>query len=350
MILAVTVTLLIKRLPELRSDHRLESVISRESSFLFNNLFLVGIMFAVLWGTMFPIISEAVRGVKISVAAPFFNQVNVPLGLGLLLLSGICPLIAWRKASTRNLRRNFLYPLTLSGVVTAVLYAQGVRHIVALISFSICLFVFGTILLEFYRGVRARKATSGGTVAQAFVALIRRNRRRYGGYIVHFGVVLLFVGITGSSAYQLEKNLVLRPGEQAQVGPFTLQLRELIRQVEPTHEAFIAALRVFRHGQDLTTLYPEKRVYFAQNQPTTEVALRTSPLEDLYVIMAGFEASQTVTFKVFVNPLVFWMWMGGLVMVIGTIVAIWPERRAAGLGAVSQERQAAPLTMRETRA
>ena len=184
--LIVAITLLVKRLPQLRSDHRLESVISRESSFLFNNLFFVGIMFAVLWGTMFPIISEAVRGVKISVAAPFFNRVNIPLGLGLLFLSGVCPLIAWRKASTRNLRRNFLYPLSLSFMITATLYTLGIRHVVALISFAICLFVFGTIILEFYRGTRARRAGSGETVWQSFVSVIRRNRRRYGGVYCPF--------------------------------------------------------------------------------------------------------------------------------------------------------------------
>ena len=331
-ILIIAVTLLVKRLPQLRSDHRLESVISRESSFLFNNLFFVGIMFAVLWGTMFPILSEAVKGVKISVAAPFFNQVNIPLGLGLLFLSGVCPLIAWRKASVRNLRRNFLYPFTLSFVITAALYTLGIRHVVALISFAICLFVFGTIVLEFYRGTRARRAVSGGTIWQAFVSLIRRNRRRYGGYIVHFGVVLLFVGITGSSAYQIEQNVVLRPGESARVGAFTLQYDDLTRMIESTHEAFMAKLTVGRDGKYLTTLYPEKRLYFAQNQPTTEVALRTSLFEDLYIIMAGFEPSKIVTFKVFVNPLVFWMWMGGLVMVMGTVIAIWPERRPSGPG------------------
>src|SRR5215813_7994062 len=325
--LVVAVVLLLKCLPQLRSAHCLESVLSRESSFLFNNLFLVGIMFVVLWGTLFPVLSEAVRGVKISVAAPFFNQVNVPLGLALLFLSGVCPLIAWRKASARNLRRNFLYPFSLSFVITAALYTLGIGHVVALISFAICLFVFGTIILEFYRGTRARRAVSGGTIWQAFVSLIRRNRRRYGGYIVHFGIVLIFVGITGSSAYQIEQNVVLHPGESALVGTFVLQYDDLTRAIEPTHEAFIAKLTVSRHGKYLTTLYPEKRLYFAQNQPTTEVALRTRPFEDLYIIMAGFEPSKAATFKVFVNPLVFWMWMGGLVMVLGTAIAIWPERR-----------------------
>ena len=160
MMLIVAVTLLVKRLPQLRSDHRLESVVSRESSFLFNNLFLVGIMFTVLWGTLFPIISEAIRGIKISVGAPFFNQVSIPLGLALLFLAGVCPLIAWRKASLRNLQRHFLYPLTLSFVATGILYSLHVRHVVALISFAVCLFTFGTILLEFYHGIRARKSSS----------------------------------------------------------------------------------------------------------------------------------------------------------------------------------------------
>jgi cytochrome c-type biogenesis protein CcmF len=326
--LAVSTALVIKRLPQLRSDHRLESVISRESSFLFNNLFLVGIMFAVLWGTLFPIISEAVRGVKISVAAPFFNQVNVPLGLALLFLAGVCPLIAWRKASPRNLRRNFLYPLALSFVVTAGLYTFGVRHVVALISLSVCLFVFGTILLEFYRGTRARKVSSGGSVWQAFTSLIQRNRRRYGGYIVHFGVVLIFVGITGSAAYQLEKDVVLRPGESTTVGAFTIRYEEFTHTVFPTHEAFTARVSVARGKRPLTVLYPEKRLYFAQNQPTTEVALRTTLMEDLYIILAGFESSRTATFKVFVNPLVSWMWLGGFTIVVGTAIAIWPERRS----------------------
>ncbi len=329
---AISVVLLVKRLPQLRSDHRLESVLSRESSFLFNNLFLVGIMFVVLWGTLFPVLSEAVRGVKISVAAPFFNQVNVPLGLALLFLSGVCPLIAWRKASARNLRRHFLYPLTLAFIAIAVLYTAGIRHIMALIALAICLFASGTIVLEFYRGTRARMLSSGDPVVQAFLTLIRRNRRRYGGYIIHFGVVLIFLGITGSSAYQIEQDLVLRPGASAAVGTYTLQYDQLSSVLQPTYEGVIATIQVSRHGRRLTTLYPEKRLYFAQNQPTTEVALRTSLFDDLYVILAGFEPSGVATFKVFVNPLVLWLWIGGLVIVMGAIIALWPERAVARTG------------------
>jgi cytochrome c-type biogenesis protein CcmF len=206
-----------------------------------------------------------------------------------------------------------------------------VRHIVALLSLSVCLFVCGTIILEFYRGTRARRATGGGTALQAFRSLIRRNRRRYGGYIIHFGVVLVFVGITGSAAYQIEKDVVLRPGEQTQVGAFTLRYDELRRAMLPTHEAFIATVAVAQDGKPVTTLYPEKRFYFVQNQPTTEVALRTTLLEDLYIILAGFEASKIATFKVFVNPLVAWMWIGGFIIVVGTVIAIWPERRPHGM-------------------
>lgn len=323
--LAISVALLLKRLPQLRSDHRLESALSRESSFLFNNLFLVGMTFAVLWGTLFPIISEAIRGVKISVAAPFFNQVNVPLGLALLFLAGVCPLIAWRKASAKNLQRNFLYPFTWSLLSTALLYAFGIRHVVALIALTVCAFTFGTVVLEFYRGMRVRRGNKGW--GYALFALIGRNRRRYGGYIVHCGVILIFLGITGSSAYQIEENLVLQRGEQQRVGHFTLQYDDLRHSIQATHEAFIATIRVRNAEKELTTLYPEKRLYFAQNQPTTEVALRTSLLEDLYIILAGFESSGTITLKVFINPLVAWIWLGGVVIVLGTLIAIWPERR-----------------------
>jgi cytochrome c-type biogenesis protein CcmF len=242
-------------------------------------------------------------------------------------LAGVCPLIAWRKASTRNLIRNFSYPLMWSFVVTAVLYLSGVRHVIALISLSICGFVLGTIVFEFYRGTRARQSSQGGSTWHALISLVQRNRRRYGGYIVHLGVVLAFVGITGSSAYQIEKDIVLRPGERADVGTFTLQYDRLDPLVMPTYEGFIATVRVFRGDDLLSTLKPEKRIYFAQEQPTTEVALRTSLFEDLYVILAGFEPSRLATFRVFINPLVAWLWIGGLVMVVGTIIAIWPERR-----------------------
>src|SRR5262249_33128126 len=180
--------------------------------------------------------------------------------------------------------------------------------------------------------------SSGAPVLWAFLTLIRRNRRRYGGYIIHFGVVLIFLGITGSSAYQLEQALVLRPGASATVGPYTLQYAQLSSAIQPTYEGVIATIQAASHGSRLTTLYPEKRLYFAQNQPTTEVALRTSLFDDLYVILAGFEPSGVATFKVFVNPLVLWLWIGGLVMVMGTMIALWPA-----LGAARTRKRRAPM-------
>jgi cytochrome c-type biogenesis protein CcmF len=227
----------------------------------------------------------------------------------------------------RNFQRNFLNPLAVSLLGVAVLYGSGIRHVVALISLSICLFTFSTIVLEFYRGTRARRASTGGTTLQALGSLMTRNRRRYGGYIVHFGVVLIFLGITGSSAYKIERDIVLAPMEEATVGDFTLRYETLERDLLPTHESLKARVAVSRGGRQVTTLYPERRFYFAQNQPTTEVALRTTLLEDLYIILAGFEPSGTATFKVFVNPLVAWLWLGGLVLIFGTLTAVWPERR-----------------------
>ena len=186
----------------------------------------------------------------------------MPLGLALLLLSGVCPLIAWRKGSIRNFQRNFLNPLVVSLLGVAVLYGSGIRHAVALISLSICVFTFSTIVLEFYRGTRARRASTGGTTLQALRSLMTRNRRRYGGYIIHFGVVLIFLGITGSSAYKIERDIVLDPTEQTTVGDFTLRYETLESEVRPTHESLRAKLEVSRGGRHLTTLYPERRFYF----------------------------------------------------------------------------------------
>src|SRR5690349_2005194 len=213
-------TLLHTRWDVLEADVRLESVVSREAAFLFNNLLLVGVAFSVLWGTLFPILSELVRGTKITVGAPFFNRVNVPLGLLLLALTGIGPLIAWRKASTANLRRQFVAP-TLSGLLTLVgLGAAGVRDFYALCALSLAGFVAGTIVQEFYRGIRARRRMHGESAAMAFARLIARNRRRYGGYIVHAGILIYFVAFSGM-AFQREQEASLKPGQTVEMrSPF----------------------------------------------------------------------------------------------------------------------------------
>jgi cytochrome c-type biogenesis protein CcmF len=316
--------LLSNRMHLLRSRNELDSLISRESSFLLNNLLFVGAAFAVFWGTVFPLISEAVRGVKVTVGPPFYNQVNVPIFLGLLALTGICPLIAWRKASARNLKRNFLRPATWGVLVGVVLFALGVRQVYALISFTLSGFVVATIVYEFYRGTRARREISGQNWLRSFRSLIGRNRRRYGGYVIHFGVVLLFIGATGK-AFVKETKATLAKGEIAQVGDYTLTYRG--KATYPSRNRYVVAARleVVNNGKSLGTLTPQKRFYKTSEQPTTEVAIRSTLKEDLYVILASYDEN-TASFKFIVNPLLTWLWIGGIVMTVGTLIAIWPDK------------------------
>ncbi|MFQ5676246.1 MAG: heme lyase CcmF/NrfE family subunit, partial [bacterium] len=324
-ILVVSFGLLWRRLPALKSINNLDAVLSKESSFLFNNLFLVGMTFAIFWGTIFPIVSEAVRGVKITVGPPFFNQVNVPIGLALLALTGICPLIAWRKASQRNLRRSFTIPLSGAILSAAGLFVMGIRSLYPLTSFTLAVFVVITIVMEFYRGTAARARISGHNFLTAFWDLMTRNKRRYGGYIVHIGVVMIFVGITGSSAFQKEKAVFVKPGDSIQIADYTLHYTGL-QDKSTNHAQVVAAeMRVERNGQPLTTLYPERQKYGKQ-EVVSEVAIRQTPKEDLYVILASFDAEQTARVKVLVIPLVSWIWMGGIVMIIGTLIAMGPDR------------------------
>ena len=324
-LILVSFNLLMNRLPQLRSRNELDSLLSRESSFLYNNLLLVGIAFATLWGTLFPIISEAVRGVKITVGPPFFNKVNTPIGLALLALTGFCPLIAWRKASAENLRRNFFLPFLVAIVGGIVLYLSGIRQLYPFLSFTISLFVIATIFLDFYRGGRARKEITGGSFPGALWALLTRNKRRYGGYVVHLGIVLIFVGITGS-AFKMEKQITVNKGDSFEIKNYTIRYDSLARYPTASKEVVAVTLSVYNAGKRVAVLTPEKNLHRGQDQPATEVAIHSTLKEDLYVILAGYEG-ETVTFKVLVNPLVVWIWIGGGVMGLGTIVALFPDRR-----------------------
>jgi cytochrome c-type biogenesis protein CcmF len=324
-ILVFSVGLLIKRRQLLRSEYQLDAILSRESSFLFNNLILLGIAFAVFWGTIFPILSETVRGVKITVGPPFYNQVNVPLGLALLALTGICPLIAWRKASRRNLQRNFLIPVGLAGLAAVLLMVAGIRSWSPVMSFSLSLFVFTTIAMEFHRGTRARVRIGGKNYLAALWDLTRRNKRRYGGYIVHVGVILVFIGITGSSAFQQEKEAVLRPGETLSIADYTLRYHGLEDQSTDRAQAVAARIAVEQSGTLLPPMYPSKQL-FRNSEPVSEVAIRQTLKEDLYVILSGWDQDGRAVLKVLVNPLTAWIWIGGMVMILGTLIALGPER------------------------
>jgi cytochrome c-type biogenesis protein CcmF len=337
-------TLLYTRWDRLEADVQLESMVSREAAFLFNNLLLVGIAFSVLWGTLFPILSEAVRGTKISVGPPFFNKVNVPLGLLLLGLTGIGPLIAWRKASIRNLQRQFVVPLSFGLVTLAALLAVGMRDPYPLIGFALAGFVTGTLGQEFVRGTSARHVMYQESYPVALARLVSRNRRRYGGYIVHLGALLYFVAFAGY-AFRTEMEATLRPGDTASLrSPFghtytfthvgVSQFEQLNRVVSQ------ASVQVAKDGRPVGVMSSEKRQHFSEPtpglrqksfEPSTEVGIRTTLQEDLYIVYAGsVEGTEEAVYRFTINPLVVWVWIGGLVLVAGGLIAMWPGGAAGG--------------------
>lgn len=324
---AVSLALLIWRLPALKSDNEIDSMLSREAAFLVNNLVFVAIAFTVFWGTIFPVLSEAVRGVKITVGPPFFNRVTTPLGLALLFLMGVGPLIPWRRASWLSLKRNFLWPTVIGAAVVAVLALLGKRHAYALLSFSLCGFVAATIVQEFWRGARARQSMLGEPWHLALVRLTGKNRRRYGGYIIHLGVVMIFLAITGTSAFRVEQQATVKPGEAFEVGHYKL-LFERVEAWETAHAAYMAArLAVFQNGRQVDIVSPEKRFYKKPQQPATEVAIRSRFGTDLYLVFGSYDnATQTATILAYINPLVGFLEWGGAVLVLGTLVAAWPQR------------------------
>ncbi|HXF83660.1 MAG TPA: heme lyase CcmF/NrfE family subunit [bacterium] len=327
-ILGVSTALLVTRLPALRSAAELDSLISRESSFLFNNLILVGAAFSVFLGTVFPILSEGVRGVKISVGPPFFNQVNVPIGLALLFLMGVCPLLAWRKASAHNLRRSFLLPAAAGAAGAIVLVARGLTHPAAVGAFALCVFVAAAIGQDFHRAAMVRRR-HGEPYARAALMLIARNHRRYGGYIVHLGIVLLFLGMAGG-AFSTEREALLRPGERLTIGRYTLRYEGA--STYPTASALVTAatLTVFNDTHRLAVLTPQRNIHRThEDQPMTEVAIRSTLREDLYVILAGLGEDGAANLRVIINPLMMWMWIGSIVLTVGTMIAFWPERGEA---------------------
>jgi cytochrome c-type biogenesis protein CcmF len=313
----------------LRSDNQLDSLVSRESSFLFNNLVLLAACFAVLWGTLFPVLSEWITGSKISVGPPFFNKVNVPIALFLLLLTGIGPLLAWRKTSFDALRRNFAWPLGFGVVSGCLAFALGFRSFYALICFTLSVFVMLTIMSEFYRGARVIASRDGTNLLTAIGELTMRNTRRYGGYVVHFGMVLIFIGIAGS-AFNRDIQKEMAPGESLTIGSYRILCQNFDQTANNNFQSERATLEVFRNGRSAMMLYPERRTYLASQVTETMVAIQTSPLRDLYVVYAGRSPeSGNPVIHAYLNPLVKWIWFGGLIVVLGTGLAMIPNRRAA---------------------
>ena len=331
-ILVASFGLMYTRINDLRSTKRMESFTSRESGFLFNNMVFVVMCFSVFWGTLFPVISEAVRGTKITVGAPFFNQINIPIGLILLGLTGVGPLLAWRRTGKKHLIRNFTFPI-LTGLSSAiVLLIIGYRDYVV-ISFSLGAFVTATITTEFVRGIRARNKKFKESLFTALKMMVSKNRSRYGGYVVHLGIVFMFIGFTGH-AFDKEKEFSLKVGETDHVAGYEFELIQLSESERPNHYAWISDLRVTNHnGEFVTNLHPEKRVYFHRNpdvnrrQPHSELDIYSTLNKDIYSIFSAVDTENGVAFiKIMVNPLVRWVWIGGFILVFGTLIALWPRR------------------------
>jgi cytochrome c-type biogenesis protein CcmF len=323
--LALPLALIIHRHREPTSEGKLGALLSREAGFLLNNLLFGGLALAVFIGTVFPTISEIVRGVQVALGPSFFERVSAPLALAIVLLIGVCPLLGWRQTSSGRLLRRLLYPGVMALAVAVVISALGVRQPFALLSFTVCVFVASSILWEFLRGTIARRRSTGEGYLLALGRLMAKNRRRYGGFIVHLSMIIITVGVIGSSLYQTEYQVALAKGERVEVKDYTLEYEKFEAQATPAKHRFATLLGVYRGGKRIATLFPEKNFHWNVEQWVTEVAIRTSLKEDLYVILAGLAEDGSATFQILINPLVVWLWIGGGLLLLGTAVALWPE-------------------------
>jgi cytochrome c-type biogenesis protein CcmF len=340
---AVCVFFFVKNRSYLKSEHRLESLVSRESSFLFNNLILLVACFTVLWGTLFPILSEWVQGHKITVGPPFFNRVNIPVALLLLLLTAVGPLLAWRKTSLESLKRNFLTP-TLVAVGAGVLLMvtppswggpfgmrpwQDLSYLFSLMTIMLSVLVAATVISEFVRGGRVIARHTGSSLASGMLQLTRRNTRRYGGYIVHFGVIVIMIGFAGA-AFNRDVEHELGNGQQMSVGPYTLVCRSYTDDDNPNYRSQWAIIDVSKDGKPVATMYPERRFYKASQQTATIVANRSTIREDLYLVYSGLnDDTGRPIIRAHLNPLVLWIWIGVLIVIAGTGVALVPNAAPA---------------------
>jgi cytochrome c-type biogenesis protein CcmF len=329
-VLFVSLYLVIDRRPYLKSERRLDSILSRESAFMFNNLVLVVACFAIFWGTMFPVLSEWVRGTKITVGPPFFNNINIPIGLLLLVLTGVGPLFAWRKTSAKSLRRSIFWPVLFSCIACIGLLVGGMRHFYAIACLTLCCFVLVTIIEEFLKGSLIRVRSKGENFLVAAVNLTRKNKRRYGGYIVHLSIVLMFIGFAGN-AFNREATRQLKTGQELGIGDYSLKMTEYREGQTPNYEYGEVVLDVYKNGREIRTLTPETRLFkTGSRQTTTTVALYSTPKEDLYVVFAGMSNDgSTFEIKAYVNPLVYWIWVGAAMMILGTVITLLPNKQPA---------------------
>jgi cytochrome c-type biogenesis protein CcmF len=337
LVLVVCFTAYVKNRDYLKSENQLDSMVSRESSFLFNNLILLVACVAVLSGTLFPVFSEWFSSSRISVGAPFFNKVNIPIGLLLLFLTGVGPLLAWRKTSMESLKRNFGGPLLIALVLGVAAFAAGLREFYSLVCWTLCVFVASTISMEFFRGARVIRARSGASLVASAVDLTMRNTRRYGGYIVHMGMVLIFVGLAGA-AFNKDTQKEMQLGSTLQIGRYNLLLQSFDSKPEKNYTSERMIVEVMKDGKPLMMLYPERRFFQTNEQSGTMVAIYSTLRDDLYVVYAGQSPdNQLPVIHAYLNPLVKWIWLGGCIVVLGTIVTLLPNRRAVLAFSTAQE-------------
>ncbi len=300
----------------------MESYFSKESSFLLNNLILVTGAFAVFWGSMYPLISEAVMGTKINVGAPYFDTVMAPILLFLILLMAVCPLIAWQKATIERFIKNAIWPLAAGIVSAIILIILGIKGILAIIGLASTIFMFATHVQEFVQGTRARMKATQENIVKAIYKLTRKNQRRYGGYIVHIGIAVIAVGVISSHAYSDEVLKTVNLGESFTIGDYELTFNGLTEHTDKGNGIVVADIGTIYRGKDVGTVKPEKVFYEAWPEPSTEVAIKTNWKEDLYLVLSSWENREKITLQVKVNPFVSWIWVGGMIMIIGTLVAL----------------------------
>ncbi|HOG47979.1 MAG TPA: cytochrome c-type biogenesis CcmF C-terminal domain-containing protein [Anaerolineae bacterium] len=338
--LVAALWLLAQRRRQLRTEAMVEEVLSREGTFLLNNVIFTGLAAAVMLGTLFPALTEALSGTQIALGRSFFDRVSGPVALAMLALLGVCPLLGWRRSG--NLRAALPVPIGV-GLATVVVLAlvAGVHQALALFAFGLIALVATTVAVEFVRGVQARHKITGEGALLALYNLVRKNRRRYGGYIVHLAVVLMALGITGEALFKTERQVTLQRGESLAVGRYVVRYEDLATEMLANKERHVATVGVYLGEQRIATLRPEYNFYNNVQQYVSEVAIRSTAAEDLYVAMAGISTDvNAITFRVLLNPLMAWLWVGGIVMLLGTAVAFWPEGSRQARVAVPAVRRA----------
>ena len=313
------------RYPIMKSAQTLDSMLSREAAFLVNNLLLLAVAFITLWGTVYPLVSRLVTGEEISVARPFYDQVNGPLLLGLLFLMGVGPLLPWRRATPASVRRALLPPATAVVLVVILLIGLGMREQFALIGFGLGTLVATGIFMEWYRGTASRHRSSNENYPLAFFRLIAANRPRYGGYVVHLAVVMVALGVIGTTFFNTQKDVVLSPGEIVTIKDFEIRYLGTTSEPKGNRTEFVSSIEVYRDGKLLDTLNPNRSFYPSFNMAATRAAIRSTPVEDLYLVPSENLPDGSVGLRILVNPLIWWMWVAGPVLVVGTLISLWPQ-------------------------